>query len=64
MNSGMHLTPSEVRFDEKLLSLGERTNIRMAATCRFPSRWPPESPADMQRPQFRMQRLCLETELP
>ena len=62
MNSGLHMTPNEVRFDEKFFldSVG-RTSLRVGASCGFPSQFPDFDPDELN---VKLQRLCLATDLP
>ena len=64
-NSGLHLSPDELRFDEKILNLSNQAYLRLGASCRFPSSFPPPPGARLEdMVALRLQRLCISTILP
>jgi hypothetical protein len=63
-NSGIHLSPDEIRFDEKVLS-SNQSYVRLGASCQFPSSFPPPPGTRLENMvALRLQRLCISTVLP
>ncbi|KAL3702076.1 hypothetical protein R1sor_020098 [Riccia sorocarpa] len=59
LNTGLHLTPGGLEFDEHLIKLGEHTKLRLAASVDFPRKFPLEEGEQPLR--LRIHRLGLKT---
>ncbi|KAL2649705.1 hypothetical protein R1flu_017833 [Riccia fluitans] len=59
LNTGLHLTPGGLEFDEHLIKLGEHTRLRLAASVDFPRKFPLEEGEQPLR--LRVHRLGIKT---
>lgn len=59
--TGVHLSPSGIEFDERVLALGKRAQIRGSALLRFPRQLPVD-PDDPDAFKLQVHRLSFKTQ--